>query len=122
KLAPAGLAPWAAGGVHAFGMAAPVLQIGFALGLLTRRWRRLSLILAVAMHVFILAMLAPLGQNWNAIVWPWTAAMAVFDVALFAGRADAGPRQILWPGRRVMPVAVIAVFLVLPALSFCNRW
>ena len=116
------LVPQAAGAVHAFGMAAPFLQVGFGLGLATRRLRRISLILAVAMHVFILAMLGPLGQNWNAIVWPWTSAMAVFDILLFGGQPRATPAQILWPGRRAFPAAVLVIFGVLPALSFFNRW
>jgi len=37
------------------------------------------------MHLFILTMFGPMGLDWNNIVWPWTAAMAVFDVLLFAG-------------------------------------
>src|SRR5437764_952091 len=65
--------------LHYVAMAAPVIQLGFGLALLTRRFRRVSLVLAVAMHVFILSMLGPLGQNWNTIVWPWTAAMAAFQ-------------------------------------------
>ncbi len=116
------LFPQAAGAVHALGMAAPFLQVGFGLGLLTRRFRRISLILAVAMHAFILAMLGPLGQDWNAIIWPWTIAMAVFDILLFGGRPDVTPAQILWPGRRFFPAAVLVIFGVLPALSFINRW
>ena len=46
------------------------------------------LILAIAMHLFILAMFGPAGLNWNDIVWPWTAAMAVFDLRLFSGTPE----------------------------------
>src|SRR5580704_13036396 len=44
-----------AGGNHD-AMAAPFIQVAFALGLLTRRFRRVSLIAAVTMHAFILTM------------------------------------------------------------------
>jgi hypothetical protein len=76
--------PPAAPELHWLGMAAPLIQVALALGLLTRRFRRISLIAAVAMHVFILSMFGPLGLNWNNIIWPWTAAMAVLDVLLFS--------------------------------------
>src|SRR5438552_2695726 len=68
----------------AFGFAVPFVQVAFGAGLLTRRFRRISLIAAVAMHAFILAMFGPLGLNWNNVVWPWTATMAMFDILLFS--------------------------------------
>jgi len=116
------LLPQTADALHEFGMAAPFLQVAFGVGLLTRRFRRISLVLAVAMHVFILSMLGPLGQNWNDIVWPWTSAMAVFDLLLFGARPNVGAGQIVWPGRRVFPILTLLFFAVLPALSFFNLW
>ena len=71
--------------LHGVGMAAPFVQVAFGIGLLTRRFRRVSLMAAVAMHLFILTMFGPMGLDWNNIVWPWTAAMAMFDVLLFSG-------------------------------------
>ena len=56
--------------LHGFGIAVPVVQVAFGIGLLTRRFRRASLIAAVAMHLFILAMFGPFGLDWNDIVWP----------------------------------------------------
>src|SRR5262249_19680449 len=49
-------APWAATPLYYFGFAVPLLQVAFGVGLLTRRFRRASLVMAVTMHVFILAM------------------------------------------------------------------
>jgi hypothetical protein len=89
--------------------------------LLTRRFRRASLIAAVAMHLFILAMFGPMGLNWNNIVWPWTAAMAIFDVLLFSG-AEFSWREIVWSRRDPRHVAAIVLFAILPALSFLNLW
>jgi DoxX. len=107
--------------LHGLGMAAPFIQVAFGIGLLTRRFRRASLIAAVAMHLFILAMFGPAGLDWNNVVWSWTAAMAVFDVLLFAG-AEFSWREIVWSGRDPFHLAAIVMFAVLPALSFFNLW
>jgi hypothetical protein len=114
--------PAAAPALHWLGMAAPFLQVAFALGLLTRRFRRISLLAAVAMHLFILGMFGQLGLDWNTIIWPWTAAMAVFDVLLFAGKQDFSWRDIVCSGRHPYHACVLAVFVGLPLLSFVNLW
>jgi len=114
--------PAASPALHWLGMAAPFIQIAFALGLLTRRFRRISLFAAVAMHVFILAMFGPLGLNWNNIIWPWTAAMAVLDILLFTGKPEFYWRDVLWSGRHGYHAGMLAVFVGLPLLSFVNLW
>jgi hypothetical protein len=108
--------------LDAFGFLVPFVQVAFGIGLLTRRFRRASLAAAVGMHVFILAMFGPLGLNWNDIVWPWTAAMAVFDVLLFSSPDDFTWRDIVWNVRDLRHGAAVALFVVLPALSFFNLW
>jgi hypothetical protein len=104
------------------GIAVPFIQVGFALGLLTTRFRRLSLCLAVAMHVLILAMFGPFGHNWNSVIWPWTAAMAVLDVLLFAGNETFSLRDLVSTKGHAYHAAALALFGVLPALSFFNCW
>ncbi|WP_128953188.1 hypothetical protein [Bradyrhizobium guangzhouense] len=116
------LFPAVATPLDALGFLVPFVQVAFAVGLLTRRFRRASLVVAVGMHVFILAMFGPLGLNWNDIVWPWTAAMAVFDVLLFSGTDDFIWRDIVWNVRDLRHGAAVALFVVLPVLSFFNLW
>lgn len=108
--------------LHALGMVAPLIQVAFALGLLTRRFRQISLVAAIAMHVFILAMFGPFGLNWNTIIWPWTAAMAVLDVVLFTGEPDFSWRDVVWSGRHAYHAAAIVIFIGLPLLSFFDLW
>jgi hypothetical protein len=103
------------------GMAAPFIQVAFAVGLLTRRFRRISLLAAVAMHVFILAMFGPFGLDWNDIIWPWTAAMAALDILLFSGKQEFSWRDVIWSGHPYH-AGVLVVFIGLPWLSFVNRW
>ena len=109
------------GAVQVLGICAPFVQIAFGAGLLARRFRRVSLVLAVAMHVFILAMFGPFGHDWNNVVWPWTAAMAVFDILLFAG-AEFSPRDVIWSNGHHLHRAALLLFAMLPALSFFNLW
>jgi uncharacterized membrane protein YphA (DoxX/SURF4 family) len=114
--------PAAAPALHWLGMAAPLIQVAFALGLLTRRFRWVSLIAAVTMHAFILAMFGPLGLNWNNIIWPWTAAMAVLDIILFTSKQEFSWRNIVWSGRHPYHAGVLVAFIGLPLLSFVNLW
>jgi uncharacterized membrane protein YphA (DoxX/SURF4 family) len=114
--------PAARGLVYALGIGAPFIQIGFGVGLLTRKYRRVSLILAISMHVFILAMFGPFGHNWNNIIWPWTAAMAGLDLLLFTGQQQFSVRDIFWGNRSPYHVGVLVLFAVLPFLSFFNLW
>lgn len=106
---------------HYFGMAVPFVQIAFGIGLLTKRYRRVSLLAAVSMHLFILAMFGPAGLDWNNVIWPWTAAMALFDILLFAGKAEFSFREVVWTTHRYH-AAVLVVFAIFPFLSFFNYW
>jgi hypothetical protein len=116
------LIPSLGGPLHLAGIAVPFVQVGFAIGLVTRRFRRVSLVLAVAMHVFILAMFGPAGHDWNEAVWPWTAAMAAFDIILFAGADEVAAREIVWTRRSPRHAATLVLFVALPLLSFVNLW
>ena len=114
--------PFATRSFHVFGMVVPLVQVGFGVGLLTRRFRGVSLILAVSMHAFILAMFGPAGLDWNSVVWPWTAAMAVFDILLFSGSAEYSMREIIWTKAHAHHAAAFALLVVLPLSSFFNLW
>ena len=50
---------------HSLAVAAPFVEIGIALGLLTQRFRNAAVFVAVAMHLFILASVGPLGLDYN---------------------------------------------------------
>jgi hypothetical protein len=117
-----GVLPSTAGPLHVFAAIVPFVQIAFAIGLLTNRFRRISLAVAVAMHLFILAMFGPFGLDWNEIIWPWTAVMAVFDVLLFADAEPYSLGDLLWTRGRPYHTLVLILFIGLPALSFFNLW
>jgi predicted DCC family thiol-disulfide oxidoreductase YuxK/uncharacterized membrane protein YphA (DoxX/SURF4 family) len=108
--------------MYALGVAAPFIQVCFGVGLLTKKYRRISLILAISMHVFILAMFGPFGHDWNNIIWPWTAAMAGLDLLLFTGNQQFSVRDIFWGNRHPYHIGVLVLFAILPFLSFFNLW
>ena len=108
--------------LYFFGFAAPIMQIAFGVGLLTKRFRRASVLLAVAMHVFILAMIGPWGLDWNNVVWPWTVAMIFFDLLLFAGGEDFSFRDVFSPRGSLFHGLVLVLFGIMPLFSFFNLW
>lgn len=100
-------------------LAIPLIEILMALGLITRRYRKVSVIFAIAMHVFILLLLFSSGEN--TVVWPWNVAMAVFVLILFWEDKETGARNILVP-KSGFHAVVLLFFGVLPALSFIDLW
>jgi hypothetical protein len=74
------------------------------------------------MHLFILAMFGPAGLDWNNIVWPWTAAMAIFDIILFSNPPEFSGRKFVSNRRDACYLAAVVLFAVLPGLSFFNLW
>ncbi|HEX4593383.1 MAG TPA: hypothetical protein VH157_03865 [Bryobacteraceae bacterium] len=87
----------AQGFVRSLALAAPAFELAAGIGLLIRRFRFLALFSAIAMHVFVLAALGPLGRNSNPVVWPWNLAMIAFLLILFFIRTDhPGAREIIW--------------------------
>lgn len=88
----------------AFGVIIIVSEIAIGVLLLTQRWRRAGIVLAVGLHV--LGLVALVNVGWNEAVWPWNVALALAAVAFFWSRFE-------WSSRGA--IAIVAVFLVIPA-------
>lgn len=67
----------------AIGISMALLEASLAILLTLPRTRTAGVILAVAMHAFVLLMIGPLGRHWNEVVWPWNAFMIVAVPVLF---------------------------------------
>jgi len=98
----------------------PLLEVSLGVGLLTRKFRDASVLLAVLTHVLILSLFIPVRRN--SVVWPWNVAMAGFAVALFWRARDFSVREILLPGRQGFQTAVVVLFVLMPVLSFFGLW
>lgn len=115
----AGLPAWLARLASPLAVLVPLTEVCAGLLLLTRRWRRVGIALAVATHVCVLLLFFP--SRRNKVVWPWNAAMAAFVLILFRGGAD-GLRGFL-PRRALSPqTAAVAFFCLMPLLSLFGLW
>lgn len=100
------------------GLFVPFIETGLALLLLSEKRRRIGVVGLIAMHLFILLSLGPLGHNWNQAVWPWNIVMIV-ALWLLLRR----PLRLV-PLRHTVTVssAVVLLYLLLPALNLVGLW
>lgn len=66
--------------LHYFGLLVPVLETGFAVGLLFKKFRKHSIYLLVAMHISIICVL--LISKSNYIVIPWNLLQIIFLLSI----------------------------------------
>ena len=98
----------------------PIIEILIGIGLLTKKCRNISALLALSTHVVILLLFIPIKRN--SVVWPWNVAMASFAVILFWQAKNFSIRDVLLPrGPGIQTVAMI-LFGVMPLFSFFNLW
>jgi hypothetical protein len=103
------------------GIAAPVLEAGWAIALLFPVTRKLAVIGIECMHVFILAAIGPFGLCYNSSVWPWNIMMMVLVPSIF-WRSTASAAEILWVKRDLLSVVILLAVGILPALRVVDRW
>jgi hypothetical protein len=108
--------------LHPLGFAVPFLEMGIAIGLLTRRFRTAAVLVALSMHLAILASIGPWGRNYNDVVWPWNIAMGVFVVLLFWRETEVRIENVIWGNKGVFHILVLLLFAVAPVLSLFNIW
>ena len=107
--------------LHAFGWIAPLAEMGIGIGLLTRKFRDVAVIAAIAMHLLVLLVIGPFGRRWNYIVWPWNLAMIAFLLILF-WNTDFSFSDVLWNNRCRFQKVLLLLFGVMPLFSFVGWW
>ena len=104
-----------------FHRAQPSIRVGnwrsihpnrFRPGIADQKISRVSLILAISMHVFILAMFGPFGHDWNNIIWPWPRPWRASIFCFSLASAVLCPRH-LFGHRYPYHVGVLVLFAVL---------
>ncbi|MGB8853111.1 MAG: hypothetical protein WCC69_06050 [Pirellulales bacterium] len=116
--------PIPAGWIPGLGVAAAVFEVAFAIGLLTRRFRRFALWEALAMHAVIFVCIGPIRGHWNDSAWAWSLTMAAVAWVLFhaAPSFDVAP-MLAGPMKRFAPQAAVAALVgIMPLLNGVNRW
>jgi len=98
----------------------PVSEISIGIGLLTRKFRRISVLLALITHASILLLFIPFRRN--DVVWPWNMAMASFVFILFWQTKVLSFKDILLAPKNHAHKIAVALFVVMPLFSFFNLW
>jgi hypothetical protein len=118
------LVPLPAEWIPPLGVAAALFEIVFAIGLLTKRFRRMALWDALAMHAVILVCIGPLRGHWNDSAWIWSLTMASLVWLLFHA-APPFERSMMVAGLpmgRATQVMVLVLVGFMPLLNNVNRW
>jgi hypothetical protein len=97
----------------------PLVEVAIAFGLLSRRFRNRTVLLATATHAAILILLFLMGEN--VVVWPWNVAMVLFVWILFWEDKETTGRRIV-AGRNPFHILVLILFAILPSLSLVGLW
>jgi uncharacterized membrane protein YphA (DoxX/SURF4 family) len=106
--------------VHPLSVVAPFLEVWIGIALLGRKFRAAAIVMAIAMHAFILIAMGPWGPNHDYVIWPWNMAMAASVVILF-WKTKESARQILI-GRDAFHIGALLLFGIAPLLSFFGVW
>lgn len=113
------LEPFGLTALQPFWLVAPLAGIATAILLTIPRTRVAGLVLAVALHGFVLWSLGPFGHDVNSVIWPWN-----FEMPLLVAVVFGSDRQALipgvwhgWAGRGALLVAGL-----LPILNLVGRW
>lgn len=99
------------------GMMIPFIEASFAVGLLTKRFRKISIIGSGLMLAFITLSLM-LGHGWNSVVWPWNFAIFAMVVVLFYRLNDTLPEIINRTKKNILAIFTITIFLFMPIGNF----
>lgn len=101
------------------GVLIPLTEICAGLMLLTRKWRRAGVVLALTTHAVVLPLFVPARRN--NVIWPWNVAMVAFVLILFRRSAD-GARDFLPRKALSLQTAALVLFGLMPAFSLFGLW
>lgn len=78
------------------------------------------LALLITMHLIVLVIIGPWGIQYNHIVWPWNAAMAVFFILIWNKPIDIKQIKTLLQPR--LNILTLVAWIVMPAFNFIGYW
>lgn len=108
--------------VTKFGYIVPYFELGMGVGLLIKPLRFIIIPIAIIMHVVILIMLGPAGNDFNSVVWPWNIIMIVLVLLLFANVEQERFFDISFLFKGVSFYIVITLMLIFPIFSLKNQY
>lgn len=106
--------------IHYSGLFLGIVESLAALGLLFTKTQKVAALFLIVMHIFILAMISPLGLNYNAIVWPWNILMILLLYLVFVhNKSQLIFLKNLVKGLNFIPFIVVGI---LPFFCFVGLW
>lgn len=99
-----------------------LMETGLGLGLLITRLRQAAIIVAVILHIAILALIGPFLFNINSSVWSWNAAMIAFVIILFWRTEGLGVATIFASRRQPVFIIIVVLAGVMPLFNLFNMW
>lgn len=98
---------------------AAIFETLLAILLCIPRTAKFGAILGMGFHAFALGLLVQL--RWNSVVWPWNISMITLLYILFLRTPPAATFKMFRPDTPAK-IAVIILFMLLPALNFFGLW
>ena len=95
----------------------PFIESAFALGLLTKRFRKISII-GSAIMLFVVMSCLVLGYGWNSSVWPWNLAIFGMVLVLFLGLPDTFGTILNRTKSNLFAIIAIALIILAPLGNF----
>lgn len=99
------------------GIFVPFIESAFALGFLTRRFRKISIIGGACMHLVVISCLV-FGHGWNATVWPWNLAIFSMVLVLFVGLPDTLGSILMRTKKNIFAIVAALLFVLAPLGNF----
>jgi hypothetical protein len=106
----------------AMAAAGPTLEIVIGAALICMCKIRWIPVLCIALHLFLLFLLGPLGLNYNSVVWPWNVAMCLLVATVCYAHEKHLSIGQLWRNKSYVPKLIITIFVILPSLHWFKRW
>jgi hypothetical protein len=104
--------------VKSIGFIFPVIEILSGV-LLWTKYKKIGWGIVITMHLFLLIVLGPLGNNYNSIVWPWNVLMILFALIFIIKT----PLLINFNSFKSLTGVFLGVVLILlPVLSFFGKY
>lgn len=104
------------------GYVIPFYEIALGFMLLIKPIRYIAIPMAICLHLAIVILMGPFGNNYNSVVWPWNIFMILLVILLFSGKTTERYFAISHLFKVPVFYLVIVFFWLLPAFNLINKW
>ncbi|MBN8693693.1 MAG: hypothetical protein J0L69_10885 [Bacteroidetes bacterium] len=104
------------------GYVIPFYEIALGLMLLIKPIRYIAIPMTICLHLAIVILMGPLGNNYNSVVWPWNIFMILLVILLFSGKTTERYFAISHLFKLPVFYLVLVLFWIMPAFNLFNKW